>query len=248
MILSVCGKGGVGKTTVCAMLASAVFRDGRQKTLVIDADPSGGLCTALGIRPSKTINDIRKELTGEIKKRRGDKVDLALSADFLAAEALDERGNLAFLAIGRPEEEGCYCRVNVLLKEAIETLAAHFDRVLIDAEAGVEQVNRKVLGSVDFILLVSDATKKGVSVALAILDVARKINGEVDSGIVFNRIKDPKIVKRLSEGLSIKISGFIPEDETVTRYDEEGLSFFEIPDCPSFKAVRMLAQGIGFLS
>ena len=77
-------------------------------------------------------------------------------------EALAEHGELALLVVGRPEEEGCYCKLNSFLRRAIEALSAQFNLTLIDAEAGIEQVNRRVMRSVDQLLLVSDPSQKGL--------------------------------------------------------------------------------------
>src|SRR5450756_2130876 len=164
MIVAVCGKGGVGKTTVTAVAARELSRLKDIKALVVDADPGGGLEMALSIKPKKTLNDVRKEIIEEAKAGKRDERDLAVSVDYILAEALTEVGNLAFLSIGRPEDEGCYCKVNVILRDAIEGLAGRFDVTVIDAEAGIEQVNRKVMGEVDYVLLVSDTSTKGIRV------------------------------------------------------------------------------------
>ena len=74
------------------------------------------------------------------------------------------RDNVSFLAIGRPESAGCYCKVNAYLKEVISMIADHFDYVVIDGEAGIEQVNRRVMEKVTHLVLVSDASKKGLQV------------------------------------------------------------------------------------
>src|SRR4030042_1176130 len=87
---------------------------------------------------------------------------------------LEERGDLAFLAIGRPEKEGCYCQVNDFLREIIESAAKSFDYVVIDGEAGIEQVNRRVMERVTHLILISDASARGINVARTIQSVADK--------------------------------------------------------------------------
>jgi CO dehydrogenase maturation factor len=237
MILAVCGKGGVGKTTVCAIGARALSRRG-VKALVVDADPAGGLSVALGITPDKTLNDVRKELIEEIKAGSRDERDLAVSVDYLVSEALTEIGNLAFLSVGRPEDVGCYCKVNVILKDAIEGLGGMFDVALIDAEAGIEQVNRKVMGSVDFVLLVSDTSAKAVKVAETIKDVAdRMVEGE-GTGLLVNRVREPGELERVRSTTSLEVIGSVPEDDTVRRFDASMTPFFQLPDCDASAAVE----------
>ncbi|HEY5526001.1 MAG TPA: AAA family ATPase [Candidatus Anoxymicrobiaceae bacterium] len=236
MILAVCGKGGVGKTTVSAVGARALASRG-VRSLVVDADPAGGLAMALDIEPKKTLNDIRKELIAEIKAGQRDERDLAVSVDYLVAEALTEKGGIAFLAIGRPEDVGCYCKVNVILKDAIEGLGSMFDAVLIDAEAGIEQVNRKVMGSVDYVLLVSDTSAKAVRVAETIKGVADKMVAGEGAALLVNRFRDESEVERVRSETSLDVIGSVPEDDTVRTFDAGGTSFFDLPDCPASEAI-----------
>lgn len=247
MILAVCGKGGVGKTTVSAIGARALLALGT-RSLVVDADPAGGLALALGIEPAKTLNDVRKEIIDEIKAGRRDERDLAVSVDYLVSEALTERGNLAFLAIGRPEDVGCYCKVNVILKDAIEGLGSMFDAVLIDAEAGIEQVNRKVMGSVDYVFLVSDTSAKAVKVAETIKDVAdRMVEGE-GSGLLVNRVRDIAEVDRIKSQTELEVIGHVLEDDKVREFDASLQSFFDLPDCSASVAIEAALGEAGLLS
>jgi CO dehydrogenase maturation factor len=246
MILAVCGKGGVGKTTVSAVAARALHTRG-VRSLVVDADPAGGLAMALDIRPGKTLNDVRNELIAEVKAGRRDEKDLAVSVDYLVAEALTERDNLAFLAIGRPEDAGCYCKVNVILKDAIEGLGGMFDLALIDAEAGIEQVNRKVMGAVDYVLLVSDTSAKAVRVAETIKDVADRMVGGEGAGLLVNRARDEGEAARASAGTPLDVLGWVPEDDTVRRFDASQQSFLELPDCPASAAIEAALSAAGLL-
>ena len=243
MILAVCGKGGVGKTTISAVGARGLASRG-VKSLIVDADPAGGLAMALDISPKKTLNDVRKELIEEVKAGSRDERDLAVSVDYLVAEALAEVGSLAFLAIGRPEDVGCYCKVNVILKDAIEGLGKLFDVVLIDAEAGIEQVNRKVMGSVDYVLLVSDTSVKAVRVAETIKTVAdRMVSGE-GAGLLINRVREEGEAKRVAKGTSLPVLGWVPEDDTVRRFDAGADSFLELPDCPASGAIEKALEAV----
>lgn len=247
MILSVCGKGGVGKTTVSAVAAQALAgKDGR-RALVVDADPAGGLSVALGLEPRKTLNDVRKEIIEEVKAGGRDEKDLAISLDYLLAEALTERGNLALLSIGRPEDVGCYCKVNVILKDAIEGLADRFDSTVIDAEAGIEQINRKVMSPVDFVLLVSDTSAKAVKVAQTIKGVADQMIGGEGAGLLINRARGVEEAEAVKQGTSLEVLGWVPEDDTIRRFDGEELSFLDLPDCPARRSITAALEKTGLV-
>jgi len=246
-VIAVCGKGGVGKTTVSAIIAQALSGMSDRKALLIDADHAGGLAMALGIDVVRTVNDVRLDTIGEIKKGETDKRDLAASIDYMLMEAATERGNLAFLPIGRPEEVGCYCAVHTLLREAIELLADKFDVTVIDAEAGIEQVNRNVLGRVDQLILVADTSAKAVNVAQTIRDVAREISDLRHVGLLLNRVRSEDEVKRIMDTTDLKVMGWIPDDDNIRRFDAEQRSFLELPDCPAVSAVMKALNGIGFM-
>jgi CO dehydrogenase maturation factor len=235
-VISVCGKGGVGKTTLTALLARLLSADG-PRTLVIDADPAGGLAMALGITPKQTLDDLRRELIATASSGGQDAADLLAAADYRLLEALEERHNLAFLAVGRPEEEGCYCKLNTLLRAAIEALADRFDLTLIDAEAGIEQVNRRVMRAVTHLLLVSDLSQKGLRVAEAIRDVTGGSGREV--GLVLNRVEAGKVAERLRQSTTLPVVATLPEDPTIRQLDAEARSFLELSESPALEAARI---------
>ena len=239
-VVAVCGKGGVGKTTISALLCRLILERDNIRGLAIDADPGGGLSQALSLPVKKSINDLRTEIIAAARERSGDRTSLAASIDFQLLESLTEHSNLAFLSVGRPEEEGCYCQVNSFLKEAVQILAGQFDITIIDAEAGVEQVNRRVMEQIDQLLLVSDLSAKGLRVAETIRDVAAGSMHGHEVGLVLNRVKDEQEAKRASESTSLPIWGWLPEDETVFDYDFNARSFLQFPDTRVLQAARTL--------
>jgi CO dehydrogenase maturation factor len=240
-IFAICGKGGVGKTSLAAMLSRLVLEDGVARGLAVDADPAGGLSLSLALPIKRTVNDLRKAVIAATREHTTDSMNMAASIDYQLLDALTEHRNLAFLAVGRPEEEGCYCQVNTFLREAIETLAKHFDSTVIDAEAGVEQVNRRVMRSVDTLLLVSDPTAKGVRVAETIRQVADETMHCSRVGLIINRVRGAEEAARLAERTTLPLLGWLPEDETIRAFDAEGRTLLELPeDTPALAAVREL--------
>jgi len=244
VLLAVCGKGGVGKTSVSALIVRTLAQKSDRRILAIDADPAVGLAPALGFSGNRTVNDIRDDLIGRIEKGETENRQALLAAlDYEVMDALEEKGNIAFLAIGRPEREGCYCKVNAMLRDIIETMAHNFDTVVIDGEAGIEQVNRRVLSTVSHLLLVSDASAKGLKVTETIGCVAGQAVHYEKAGLLLNRIRGAGEKERLSLPAAIPLVGWVPEDDGIREADIAGRSLLAMDPCSAFEAVKTAMTG-----
>ncbi|RJP86910.1 MAG: cobyrinic acid a,c-diamide synthase [Desulfobacteraceae bacterium] len=241
-----CGKGGVGKTSLSATIVKILSSNPNNKVLAIDADPAVGLSTALGIEVSKTVDDIRNELIKRVGDGKAtDKAEMLSMLDYEMFSALEEHKNIAFLAIGRPEKEGCYCQVNHILKDLIASMADNFDYVVIDGEAGIEQVNRRVMEKVTHLILVSDASRKGLNVVQTIKDVSDDAIDYEKAGLILNRLRNAEEREKLSIPPELNCLGWIPEDDTIRSFDIEGKSILEIDDSPAMAAVKNCLREIG---
>ncbi|MBO4915507.1 MAG: AAA family ATPase [Oscillospiraceae bacterium] len=230
-IIAVAGKGGVGKTSVSAAmvrLLTGTYPD--KRILAIDADPAVGLSTALGIEPGRTLDDIRKEITGEVTEREGGGVgDILESVKGRLTQAMQHTGGYDFFAVGRPETAGCYCAVNTYLRQVISLLIHDYDYVVVDSEAGIEQVNRRVLEKVTHLILISDASKKGTQVIKTVKAVADELVMYEKCGAIINRVTEPEAMEHVDTG-GIPILAVIGEDAGQTEFDILGKSVFDMPD------------------
>jgi CO dehydrogenase maturation factor len=246
--IALCGKGGVGKTSVSALMLKNLSERNNIKILAIDADPAVGLCTALGIQIKKTVDDIRNDLINSIKKGESqDKAATLNMLDYELFDALTQFKNIGFLAIGRPESEGCFCKVNSLLKDIIQDLAKNFDVVLIDGEAGVEQINRRVMKTVDHLIIISDTSAKGLNVARTIKHLAEdnKAVHYKSMGLILNRVRDNREVETIRKNVNINILGCLPEDELIREFDFHGESFLDFPETAiTYETIAKINQSI----
>ena len=248
-ILTVAGKGGVGKTSICASIVRLmVEKYPDKKILAIDADPAVGLSVALGVDVKLTLDDIRQSIVDSVENgETREAMELLSEARFRIFDALVEMPGFAFLAIGRPESSGCYCKVNSYLKEVISLLANSFDYVIIDGEAGIEQIQRRVMDKVTHLLLITDQSKKGAQVVATIKGVADELISYEKIGVIINRVTNPELVD-LTQVPGVEILSAIPADAVFAANDIKGRSVLELPeDSAVLKGVRDALQKIEIL-
>ena len=246
-IVAVCGKGGTGKTVFTALMAKVLLDSGKAgKLLLIDADPAMGLPLALGVKVKRTMGQIREEI---IKAAKGNKEEekrqIADKLDYMLFEALNEIDSYALLAMGRTETLGCFCPINSVLKEAIQTLSKSFDTILIDGEAGLEQLNRQVAGHVDTLIIVSDATSRGIQTAAQVRDMVLNEKAiQCDRlGIVFNRVQGNKdLLKKMADKTGLEVLGYIPQDDNIAHHDLIGKPILELRSSQGLEAVREIVE------
>ena len=249
IVLAVAGKGGVGKTSLAAVMVKLLveaYPD--KKILAIDADPAVGLSTALGVEPSLTLDDIRKEAveaaeSGDTKAT----VEVLGEARYRIFDCMVEMDGFSFIAIGRPEAAGCYCKINTYLKEVIASISDNFDYIVIDGEAGIEQINRRVMEKVTHLLLITDSSKKGCGVIKTIKNVADDLVMYDKIGVVVNRVPSEEVLQFMDLG-DIPLLGWIPADANLTECDLKGTSVLDIAnDTAIVTSLRNALNKLGIL-
>ena len=227
-VIALTGKGGVGKTSLSAAIVRVLTEEKPDaKILAIDADPAVGLSIALGVEVKETLDDIRRRVAEDVTGKLRDTHDLLAEARFRIFEAMEERNGFAFLAIGRPESAGCYCAINTYLKQVIEMLTGEFDYVVIDGEAGIEQINRRVMEKVTHLLCVSDQSRRGLSIVETIKNVADGLVMYDTAGLIINRAPAPERAAAMES--AIPVVAVIPQDDQLMENDIEGESIFALP-------------------
>ena len=248
-ILAVAGKGGVGKTSISSAfvrLLTEAYPDAR--ILAIDADPAVGLSTALGVEVRETLDDIRKSIVASVEDGAPrEAIELLSEARYRIFDTMVEQQRFSFLAIGRPESAGCYCKVNAYLKEVINLLSHDFDYVIIDGEAGIEQINRRVMEKVTHLILITDPSRKGTQVIDTIKKVADELVMYDRCGAIVNRIGDVEMIPYIRiEGT--EVLSYIGSDNKHAANDIQGLSVFDLPaDAPVIAGAREALQKLEIL-
>lgn len=236
--IAITGKGGTGKTMIATLMIRSLVKRYPGQLLAVDADSAMSLPYTLGLPVEKTISQMRAEIAapGQMRKKMQN-VPLADWIDTI----LSHGEGFDLLTMGRPEEPGCFCAINDVLREGIEALSDRYKIIIIDGEAGPEQINRRVLSSIDTLIVISDMSARSLVTSKGILDIARGQRNGIKvkkAGLILNRVRDDKPDEELLKSTGVDVIGWVPEDKQLNEYDRQGKSLLELPeDSPCVKAV-----------
>lgn len=241
--IAVTGKGGTGKTVVSTLLIRLLAERFPGRVLAIDADSAMSLCYTTGLKVDKTVSMLRSELVGMRQAR--EELNNGPTKDLMRGILAHGKG-FDLLTMGRPEEPGCFCACNELLRFGIDTLMGDYDYVVVDGEAGPEQLNRRVMKSVDCLLVMADMSARSLQTAAGIISVANAGENNIDvktTGLVLNRVRDDQPKEELLKKVGLEVFGELPEDAMVNKFDREDRTLFDLPmdsACP--QAVRAILK------
>jgi CO dehydrogenase maturation factor len=252
--LAVAGKGGVGKTSVSALLVKALVEAGKKPILAIDADSNSNLHEVLGVQEPRSVGCVREDT-----RKLGDNIPGGMTRDrfmeYQIQASLEETKNLDFLSMGRPEGPGCYCMANNILREVISKLTSNYSFVVIDNEAGMEHLSRRTEEEVDHLFIISDPAPRSLRTIGRIMELIDELGGRIhNKHLILSRVQGS--VEDMPEGTKKEINRLpyapeclIPYDENLVDLDLEGKPLVDIPsDAPSYKAVKEMLQRIGVLN
>ena len=245
MTLAMTGKGGVGKTTLSALAIQWLVAQGEKPILAVDADSNANLHEALGVGYTATVGGIREHARSEIPGLKGMAKQELL--DFRVQEALVEEAGYDLIVMGRPEGQGCYCFANNVLREVLDRLSRQYRHIVVDSEAGLEHISRRTLLTLDCLLIVSDASVRGIRTAKRIADLADEVSLGVRSrGLIVNRVPDAGITEAMQREVAataLPLLATIPLDPAVAAMDAGGMTVRSIPpDSPARLALAALMQ------
>ncbi len=243
--IAVAGKGGVGKTTLTGLMIQYLTSHGKSPVLAVDADANSNLNEVLGVEVEMTLGQIR-----ETVERSADAKESPIPAgmtkqdymELMFQRCLVEDDDFDLLVMGRTQGKGCYCYVNGLLQTQVARLTPNYPYVVVDNEAGLEHISRGILPKVDYLLLVSDCSRRGVQAAGRIAELAKEVGlSPVRTGLIINRAPAGKVNEGTMEEVrtqGLELIGVVPHNDTVYEFDCEGTPTTSLPaDSPVREAV-----------
>lgn len=252
MKLAITGKGGVGKTTLTALLATSLLKTGR-KVVAIDADPNLCLAACMGyphpetIRPLVEIKELIEERTGVKPGTIGGMFQLNPFVEDIPDKYAVDIAGVRVLAAGAVKNggAGCYCPENTLLRALVSHLLVESDVALVlDMEAGLEHLSRGTVRAVDALLVATEPSLRGIETARRIKKLAADIGLQKLYG-VGTKIRSRADEDFLRDALpGWEFAGYIPYDDGIRKADMEGLSVMSGAGNETLDAVQRLAKFI----
>jgi CO dehydrogenase maturation factor len=236
-LIAVTGKGGVGKTTVAALLVMRLLQRGYRPVLAVDADPNTCLDAALGVNVVKTVGGVREDARKFAQERTVRGMDKKRFLQLRIAESLVESDDFDLIAMGRSEGPGCYCYANNVLKAVLNAMVSRYPYVVLDNEAGLENLSRRIVNKVGILVIVTDPTSRGFETVRRLHALAGEMEIAYDNlAIVVNRLRRQELPAGAEElravtGADIMVG--LPEDENILTISEQNGNLIHLsPDNP----------------
>ncbi|MFA5794690.1 MAG: AAA family ATPase [Candidatus Brocadiia bacterium] len=230
MKIAITGKGGVGKTTLSALIARA-WMDKGFKVLAIDVDPVASLAGALGFpNPDKIMSlsqmvELIEERTGAKPGKSGQIFKLNPTVSDLPDKIATVHNGVKLIVMGGVASggSGCVCPENTLIRSLLQHIILNRDeRVVVDMEAGIEHLGRSTADSVDCLITVVEPSGRSIRAAHQIKSLAKDI-GIKNIRVVGNKIQSPDDEKFILNNLdSLGIIGMIPVSVSIKEMDTKG--------------------------
>lgn len=234
MSIAVAGKGGTGKTTISGLIIRCLIEKSKAPVLALDADPNSNLNEILGVKVTKTVGSLREEF-----KKNAPRYSKGMYKDQIVEmnihQALVEGEGFDLLVMGRGEGPGCYCYANTLFRKYIDVLQENYSWIVMDNEAGMEHLSRRTTQDIDFLLIISDPSPKGILTASRIRDLALELKLRIGKiFLVINRVnsKNSKLDEKLEGYIvetGLEVLSFINMDPNIYKMDLSGTNVFDLP-------------------
>lgn len=249
-LIAVSGKGGVGKTTIAGLLVARLKARQCGPVLAVDADPNMCLDSALGVKVENTIGRVREDARIIASKGMEAGISKQELLELKIAESLVESEDFDLIAMGRSEGAGCYCYANNVLKNAIQQIASSYPVVVLDNEAGLENLSRRIVQDVDLMIMVADPSSRGLETLKRLHEMTSEMEIKYRKLlIVVNRMRKEELPEKINDIKNATKADFIiglRECDELAEMAEKGESLMDAPKSnPAVEKIDNFLQRLG---
>lgn len=245
MKIAISGKGGVGKTTIMALLARELKRSGKE-VLIVDADPSPHMAQTIGIENTdraKPISEMTQLLIERSGKTEGSPFyNINPQVNDLLKEFIIEENGLKLMVLGAIQtgEGGCACPENNVLRRMLtKLLLSPTQFVLLDMEAGVEHLGRGTIAGVDHLLVIVNPSQSSIRTAKKIKKLADDVQIPKVS-FVANLVEDDEDKQFLLSNLGCKPITYFPNARSIRKAERNNIPVIKINDEVTKPAIELM--------
>ena len=240
MKISICGKGGSGKSVIVSLLANE-FRARGYRVLVVDSDESNSsLYRTLGFdHPPIPLMELvggkkglRDRMAVKFSSGESEPKMEVLSLDKIMdndipSQYIKKSDGISLVNIGKilHSLEGCACPMGVLSREFLAKLHLDQDEVaIVDMEAGIEHFGRGVETSIDRVLVIVEPSFESLEIAVKVKQLAADA-GVSGTWAILNKITSENIATRLKDELGkrgIEVIGTVYQNPKIFEACLEG--------------------------
>ncbi len=245
--IAVTGKGGVGKTTVAALIVRYLKENTSGAILALDADPDCNLGSVLGIPVGTTIGDLREDMLKELRD-----LPAGMSKDsYIEAglhQIIQETPKVDLITMGRGEGSGCYCFINNVLRKFADELTPSYQWLVMDNEAGMEHLSRRTASHIDHLIVVVNESPLAVESAKRIDRLGGELKRDVGGKyFLLNAVRPDReqAVKDKMAGSSLEYLGAVVRDDALEEIMFRGESIYALADSPAVRIIDEVMRKIG---
>lgn len=237
--IAITGKGGVGKTTLAALLAH-IYAEAGHPVIAIDADPAASLAYALGlpeelaaqVSPIVEMEELIYERTGAKPGTSGGFFTLNPRVDDIPDRFSVLHRGVRLLQLGTVSKggSGCICPESAVLKTLVTYVILYRNEVMIlDMDAGVEHLGRATASEVDAFLIVAEPGRRSLSTARTIQRLAADI-GMTRCYVVGNKVRNETDRDYIRNNLppELPVIGFLSANPQAVEADMRGEAVFDL--------------------
>jgi CO dehydrogenase maturation factor len=224
-----------------------LIQRGCRPVLAVDADPNTCLDSALGINVVKTVGGVREDARKFTQEGTVRGMDKKRFLELRITESLVEGDDFDLIAMGRSEGPGCYCYANNVLKAVLNAMVSRYPYVVLDNEAGLENLSRRIVNKVSLLVMVTDPTIRGFETVRRLHKLSAEMEIAYDNlAIVVNRLRRQELPMgadelRAATGAAAIVG--IPEDEDIFTIAEQHGNLISLsPDNPVFTGLDRIIE------